>query len=98
MSFRGAPHCCYSSLISNGTAFAPRTLFTIIESKLYSSGQKNMPAIIDVNTNSRQAHISPWSRPHFRSGLRKPDCSRSPGRAIPTITIRATAQNQSPEW
>ena len=59
MSFRGAPHRCCSSRICNGTAFAAQTLFTIIESKQYSSGQKNTPAIIDVNIGKQAARTSP---------------------------------------
>jgi hypothetical protein len=77
MSFRVAPRRYCLSPISRGTAFAHRILFTTIESKPYSSGQKNMPAIIDVSIDSHPARISRWSRPHFRGGLRKLDYSRS---------------------
>src|SRR6516225_6596108 len=56
-------HChCFSSPTSIGTPFAGQTSFTIIESKLCSSGQKNMLVITGGRINSRT------ERPHAGAG------------------------------
>ena len=58
MSLQEVPRRCYSSRIYSGTSFAGQTSSTTIESKLYSSGQKNMPASTDANIDRRVAAIS----------------------------------------
>ena len=68
MSCRLALGHCYSSLISIGLPFAARTLFMIIERRRYSSGQKNMLAIIDARCDSQMECTFLWSKLPFRNG------------------------------
>ena len=56
VSSRRAPDRCYSSLTFNGTVSAAPISSTIIESKRYSSGRKNMLASIDGITGSSTVH------------------------------------------
>ena len=51
-----------------------QTSFTIIETRLYSSGRKNMLVITDATSNSRTERISRWRRPRFRNAMRNQDC------------------------
>ena len=77
VSSRRAPDRCYTSLTFNGTVFAAPTSSTIIESKRYSSGQKNMLARIDGITDSSTVHTSQWSKRRPRSELPRRAFSRS---------------------
>ena len=70
----------FLSLRSNGRAFGPRTSFTTIEMKPYSSGQKNMHVNIGSEGLSRTALISRWTRRHSQSESHSRDCSHSLGK------------------
>jgi len=66
-----------SSRISSGTVSRAKTLFTTIETRVYSSGQKNTLAIIDEHDNSRTESTCRWNRWLSRSAVRNRGCLRS---------------------
>jgi len=52
-----------------------QTLFTIIETRLFSSGQKNMPVIAGTIINSLTGHTSRSNRLPFQNAMRSQDYS-----------------------
>lgn len=71
------PSRCCSSRISSGIVSGAKTSFTTIETRLYSSGQKNTLAIIDVHNSSRTESTCRWNRWPSRSAVRNRGCLRS---------------------
>jgi len=59
-----------------GQHFAVRISFTIIETRLSSSGQKNMLVITGATISSLTERFSPCPKPNLRNAMPKQDYSR----------------------